>query len=157
MRDFERALAPRGQRAAPLMGAFIAEHDLTPDLVVCSPAVRARETLDLVVGEFERPPEIQFIDDLYLAAPADIIGLLRGLAGSANRVMMVGHNPGIQALARILCQGGKEDSLAALAGKFPTAALAVIDFEAPWGEIGPGLGRLALFATPRALASTARP
>jgi phosphohistidine phosphatase len=159
-RDFDRALAPRGERAAPLMGAFMAQHELTPDLVLCSPAVRARETLDLVLGELTKKPVVQYADELYLASPREMVALLHALpiaaeTGAPERVMVVGHNPGFQTLARLLCQGGDEDGLAALAGKFPTAALAVIDFEGAWGKIATGSGLLRLFATPRALASAA--
>ncbi len=156
--DFDRVLAPRGERAAPLMGAFLAQHELTPDLILCSPAARARETLDLVLGELATNPVIQYADELYLASPSEMMALLRDVPNTAEndapeRVMMVGHNPGFQTLARMLCEGGDEDGLVALAGKFPTAALAVIDFDGAWEKIRAGKGRLRLFATPRALAS----
>ena len=157
LRDFDRPLAPRGEEAAALMGAFIAKHDLTPDLVLCSPALRARATLDLALGRLPTEPEVRYADELYLAGPSELIALLRGLERSPGRVMMIGHNPGFQALVLALCAEGDEGDLDAVAHKFPTAALAVIDFETAWGDIAAGLGRLRLFTTPKTLARTATP
>ncbi len=151
LRDFERPLAPRGERAAARVGGFIAENHLAPDLVLCSPAKRAHVTLALVLGKLESKPEIRFADGLYMAGPATMMTLLTELEGKPERVMMVGHNPGFQAFALMVCGGGGEEDLAALARKFPTAALAVIDFDGQWKDIGAGRGRLRLFATPRAL------
>jgi phosphohistidine phosphatase len=99
-----------------------------------------------------RPPEIVCDDSIYLAAPARLMTRIAKLKASRRHVLMVGHNPGLHALALALTGSGKRKDLAALASKFPTGALAVIDFEAgSWSDIKPGSGRLRLFMTPRRL------
>jgi len=149
--DFDRPLAPRGEEAALRMGAYMAAHDLLPDFILCSTAQRARQTLTLVLRHLGADPPTQFADALYLATPAAMLACL-GKAGAAQRVMIVGHNPGMHRLAATLAERGDGKSLKALAAKFPTAALAVLTFEAPgWPKIARGGGRLALFMTPKRL------
>lgn len=151
--DHERPLNRRGTRDAPRIGAWIAEHRLRPDLVLCSDAVRARATLSLVLAELEAPaPKVVFEPRLYLAEPAAIIEVVKRAEPSASHCMVVGHNPGLHALALGLSAAGARKDLAALAMKMPTASLAVIelDIEA-WSALRPGGGRLAAFVTPRDL------
>lgn len=149
--DFDRPLAPRGTMAAPDMGRFIAGNGLEPDVILCSTARRARQTLDLALPEFETRPEVQFTDDLYLAGPAEMLKLVRRLEGSCSHAMLVGHNPGMQALALELVGKGDETKIESLNQKFPTAALAVIDFDCSWRDLAPGEGRLRIFIVPKAL------
>ena len=156
-RDFERSLAPRGQRAAALMGGFLAEHDLMPDLVLCSAAVRAKTTLDLALPHFAGKPEIRYLEELYLTGPRKMLALLRSLEAAPDRILLIGHNPGFHALSLLLSGTGAEDELSAMAAKFPTAALAVIDFPGPWADIAASTGHLRLFATPRLIAQNSAP
>jgi phosphohistidine phosphatase len=156
--DFKRPLAKRGVKAAPEIGAALARLDLRPDLVLCSGAVRARETLALVLPAFgSQSPPVVYDDRLYMALPD---GLLAGLHAikpdheghSPKHVMMVGHNPSFEELALMLVGDGPADELARLSEKFPTAAAAVITFDAEsWAEVEPGAGRLNHFLTPRRL------
>lgn len=148
LRDFERPLAPRGKKAAPRMGRFIAEQGLAPDLVVCSTAVRARETLDLALPHFESAQRIDHSGRLYMASPQQMLRIVRALPAGADHVMLVGHNPGMHALAAGLAGEGKPADMTALQTKFPTAGLAVLDFACPWEDISSGSGRLRLFMTP---------
>lgn len=150
--DFQRPLAKRGESAAPRMGKFMAEHDLAPELILCSPAVRARETLDLVLPHLGGGPTIIYEENFYLAAPSVLLARLRKVEGKVRHVMIVGHDPGMQTLALELAGTGDAKTLHALAAKFPTAGLAVIRFKArDWGKIGPAKGRLELFMTPKTL------
>jgi phosphohistidine phosphatase len=149
--DFDRPLARRGEEAALRMGAYMAAQELAPDLILCSTAKRARQTLEIVLRRLGADLPTRFADGLYLATPAALLACL-GKGGGGQRVMIVGHNPGMHRLAVTLAQRGDGKSLRALAAKFPTAALAVLTFEAPgWSKIAQGGGRLALFMTPKRL------
>ncbi len=153
LEDFERPLAKRGESAAPRMGAFMAEQGLAPQLILCSPAVRARQTLDLVLPHLAGGPTVVYEDNFYLAAPSVLLARLRKIEGKVSHVMIVGHDPGMQGLAVELAGDGDAGMLQALAVKFPTAGLAVIRFKArSWAKVGPGRGRLELFTTPKTLA-----
>lgn len=149
--DFNRPLAPRGEKAAPRMGRYIADEGLEPDLVLCSSAVRAKQTLELAAAEWRSKPEIRYEDGLYHAGPADMVRLVRSLSDKVTRATLVGHNPGFHGLALGLASHGEPDLLAAMAAKFPTAALAVIEFDGSWSDVGPGKGTLLRFVTPKGL------
>ncbi len=152
VRDIDRPLAPRGRRAAPLMGRFVTEHHLVPDLVLCSTAKRARQTLDLVLAELASKPEVAIEEGLYLAEPEAILEVLRAASGPAKRVMIVGHNPGLQELAMLLAGAGRASDLAQIATKFPTTGLAVLNFAVrDWQSVRPGSGILRLYMSPRRL------
>ena len=153
--DYDRPLAKRGRKAAPLIGAEIARLGLRPDLILCSGAVRTRETLDLVLPALAAPPpEIVYDDAIYMATPTVLLGLLRKLprGGSAKTVLVVGHNPGFEELSELLVGGGNEAAQELMAEKFPTGALAVFTFASDtWSDIAPGAGTLAHFITPARL------
>lgn len=151
--DFERPLAKRGATAAPLMGQYVAQHKLKPDLVLCSGAVRTRATLALVLPEIGAPPpEIRYDDALYLAPPETILDVLAKAPATAKHVMIVAHNPGLHALALALTGGGERSLIAELATRFPTATLAVLTFDgSDWRRLQPGSGRLTHFMTPKGL------
>lgn len=150
--DFDRPLAQRGLEAAPRMGAYMAANDVAPALVLCSTAVRARQTLDLVLPHLAKPPKVVHDDKLYLASPNIMLAQLRKSAGAARHVLMVGHDPGMHDLAVSLAATGAGADLQALHAKFPTAALAVLAFEVQgWDEVAPGGGHLLRFVAPKRL------
>lgn len=150
--DFERPLAPRGEKAAPRMGAYMARKKIVPELILCSTAVRARQTLDLVLPRLPGPPPVAYDDKLYLASASMMLARLRLGAGSARHVMMVGHDPGMHDLAVSLAGRGDAGDLTALAAKFPTAGLAVLTFEAKaWEDVAPAAGTLRYFMSPKRL------
>jgi len=151
--DFDRPLGERGRRDAPRMGAFMAAQGLVPDRVLCSPARRTRETLALVLPSLgPPPPAVEHARDLYLATGETLLGRLRSGNARDSHVLLLAHDPGLQDLALALAGAGPREALAALARKFPTAALAVIDLDAAdWRSIGPRTGRLRLFMTPKRL------
>jgi phosphohistidine phosphatase len=150
--DIDRPLNKRGETDAPRMGAFMARHGLVPDLILCSPAVRTRQTLDLVLPRLKASPEIAYEDALYPGAPAAVLKRLRKVAPRVGHAMIVGHNPGLQVLALTLAGSGAEADLQALAEKLPTAGLAVIELDGgSWARIKAGGGRLKLFTAPKRL------
>jgi phosphohistidine phosphatase len=153
LKDFDRPLSGRGKDAAPRMGAYMTARGLAPELVLCSPAVRARETVELVLPHLAVGPTIVYEDTFYLAAPSVMLARVRKVEAKVRHVLIVGHDPGMQGLALDLAGTGDAETLQSLGRKFPTAALAVIRFKArEWSKVGPAKGRLELFATPKTLA-----
>jgi len=150
--DADRPLAPRGEKAAPLMGRYMAAEGLEPDIVLCSTAVRARQTLELAVTEWRTSPEIRYEDGLYHAGPGEMLQAVRSVPEARVHAMLVGHNPGMHSLAVALSGGGSDSDLESLNFKYPTAALAVIDFDGDWASVSAGGGYLQRFILPRALA-----
>jgi len=147
--DHDRPLAPRGIRAATRMAEHLRDEDVRPDLVLCSSAVRARQTLDHV-----RPALgdalVKIEPRIYEASAGDILELLRGLAEPIRSVMVVGHNPGLQDLAAHLAAGGSR--LDELTEKYPTGALATLVFAADsWASVGAHQAELSGYAVPREL------
>lgn len=147
--DRERPLNGRGRRAAPAVGAHIAGEGFRPDLTLVSPAERTRETWEAVCAALGGP-EARTVPEIYEAAPETVLAAIRGAPDAAATVMVVGHNPGIGDLAAALAGEGPRKALSRLAVEFPTAAYAVIDFDAEtWAAIAPGEGRLERFVRPR--------
>ncbi|MEZ5851800.1 MAG: histidine phosphatase family protein [Hyphomicrobiaceae bacterium] len=151
--DAKRGLSERGRKAAPLMGRYIADEGLMPDLVLSSSSVRTRQTCELVFPEGRHRPPIHFEDAIYLASLQTLLALIQGTAVGVRHLMIVGHNPGLQRLALALIGSGPSRAKAALAEKFPTAALAVLELGGDdWQATAPGKARLLRFVTPRSLA-----
>jgi phosphohistidine phosphatase len=123
-RDHERPLEARGQRAAAVVGAWMAQRHLAPDLVLCSTAERTRETLDLILAALPARPEVRFERALYDAAADEIGARLRRLGGGWHDVLVVGHNPGLQQLAALLARQCDPGRASRIEAKFPTCALA---------------------------------
>lgn len=151
--DFDRPLTKRGTRAASEMGRWLASHDMKPDLVLCSSAVRTQATLALLLRELGAPPPaVEISGALYLAPAGDMLDLVKAVKGTPGRVLVVGHNPGLHTLALSLIATGERSEIARLAMGFPTAALAVITFEiSRWSDVRPASGRLDRFVSPRSL------
>lgn len=155
LEDFDRPLNARGMAAAPLMAAHMASLGFMPSLVLCSPAVRTRQTFEYVKAAFATDAySIRFDDEIYLAGAADLLDLLHHRGGKAEKLLLIGHNPGLQALAMMLAGNGDPHEIAAIAAKFPTAALAILAFDAAsqWRDIKPSTGRLQAYAAPKLLA-----
>ena len=150
LKDFDRPLNGRGREAAQLMGAVIRREGLRPDHVLCSPAVRTRQTLELVRVEYPALPDAEIQERLYHASPATLLRALHEAPTTAHHVMLVGHNPGLQQLAVWLVGRGAPSKRRALEEKLPTGALAVLTFDVlRWIDLRPGGGHLRLFARPR--------
>ena len=141
--DHDRPLAPRGRREAPEMGRAFREKGGDVDRIVCSTALRIRETLEL----FQQAAGLQLTPEptstLYAASPALVVDLVRRLPAECGSVLVAGHNPVM------------EETVLVLTGRImpmPTAAMARIDFDLEsWGGVGNGKGRLAWHLTPKGL------
>jgi len=152
--DINRPLAPRGHRAAQLIAEAIEERGFRPDRILCSPALRTRETLAALVAHLgEADTEIEITHALYEPHSGDYRGVIAEHGDASGTLLVIGHNPAIQATAVQLADG--RDTLLAgeIAAKFPTAALAVLDFRVPdWSKLVVRAGRLVAFLTPKTLA-----
>ena len=105
--DHDRPLAPRGRKAGKRMRRWAAEHDVRPDLVLCSTAVRARATLDLVAPALGAP-DVEIEGGLYHAWADDLLERLRGVPPDSTSVLLIGHNPGLHDLAALLAPPGPD-------------------------------------------------
>ncbi|RUZ71152.1 histidine phosphatase family protein [Mesorhizobium sp. M7A.F.Ca.US.006.01.1.1] len=134
--DFDRPLAERGSRAARLMGRELAARGWLPDLALVSAALRTRDTWRLVAAELPVQPRIAFVKALYDASAADILSQIGQTDASSGCLLAIGHNPGLEDLARQLAGPGSDaKALARLEEKFPTAALARVVFEGDWSGL----------------------
>jgi phosphohistidine phosphatase len=154
--DQARSLNERGRADAPRMAVAMQHNNYIPDYVLCSTSARTRETWSHISPEFVTEPEVSFLDALYLASWKTIAQCIRTVRSDRNAVLVVGHNPGLEELAQALARKPRSDrervQLEALKDKFPTAALAVLDFEIEsWGDLAPGSGALVDFLRPKAL------
>lgn len=150
--DFDRPLNSRGRSAAPAIAKFMVQQGLLPQRIVCSTAQRARETLALMLPHMASDMEVAFTRRLYEADAEGYLTAARMAGGTANTLMLVGHNPAMEEVAMVLAPAGDARALTLMREKYPTGALAVIDFDGPrWDEIGPGAGHLTAFCTPKML------
>ena len=150
--DHRRPLSERGRKAAPLVGAFIARQGLAPGLALVSTARRAQETWELVTGALPHKIPERDAAGIYEVAASAILEAVRRVEPTVQKLLLVGHNPGMADLSLLLAGRGDEAALERLREKFPTAGLAVMDFDVEcWSDIAPGTGRLVRFVTPRML------
>jgi phosphohistidine phosphatase len=147
--DQDRPLAPRGQRACELVAEHLRRQEITPTLVLCSSATRARETFERVSVGFSRPVEALIEDSLYAASATELLTRLRTVDSAAASVMLVGHYPAIQELAVSLV--GAEKQRRALSAEFPTGALATLTLTSSWAALAPDTATLTAFVKPREL------
>ena len=149
--DHDRPLAPRGRRAAPAMAEYMAGDGLVPDAVLSSTAARTRQTWMAMESVLGRPP-VEWRREIYEAAASDLLAVVRGADDGIDRLLLVGHNPGIQRLALSLAGSGEPRERRRLREKFPTAALAVLELEdGRWADVEPGSGTLAGYVRPKDL------
>lgn len=161
--DHDRPLASRGRRDAPAAGRWLRSAADVPDLVLCSTALRARQTWQLAAAALEQSPPVVFEDGIYGASAAGLLDIIRHAPSAARTIVVVGHDPGIQGLAVALVEAVADadrsgtsissSTLDRMSAKFPTAAIAVLEFSGPWSRLHHGQARLTSFVTPRELAS----
>jgi len=154
--DHKRGLEKRGETDAVRMGRFLRADAYIPDLVLCSTARRTRLTVDFLLPELGASPKVEYSSELYLAEPEAIAALVRSAPDKCGVLMIVGHNPGLEQLALGLAAVPLEKKLrkryGAMDEKFPTCALAVIDFAVDrWADVTPGSGDLEAFVRPKDL------
>jgi phosphohistidine phosphatase len=144
LRDFDRPLKGRGREAAEQMGQVLGEEKLNAPLVISSPAVRARETTQIVLQSAGMDLEPRFDERIYEADVLALLEVVSSIPDSSKTAMLVGHNPGFENLLAHLT--GDDRHMA-------TCALARIEFDeaGSWSEVSEGTGRLERFITPKDL------
>jgi phosphohistidine phosphatase len=147
--DHDRPLAARGVKAARAVASEIGRRRISVDLVLCSSAARARQTLESVVPALAHAPDIRIGSELYVAGAGDLLGRLRGLDEETRAVLIVGHNPALEELTELLAGDGEPHALDQLRRKFPTGALATLTTGRPWGDLGRGAACLESLFLPR--------
>jgi phosphohistidine phosphatase len=147
--DRERPLAPRGVKALPRVRAHLADAGHQPQVVLCSPSRRTRDTLDGIRPALPKEVRIELDDRLYLASAKSLLARLRGLDDGVDCALVIGHDPGLHELATTLAGTGDAGLRARLSEKFPTAAVATLSFDAPWADLGARGARLDDLFTPR--------
>ena len=149
-RDFDRPLNRRGRRAAKTIGREMRAKGLVFDAVIASPAVRVMETLADVAEGYGGQLEPRYDKRVYLATADTLLDIVREVDDGAERLLIVGHNPGLERLAMLLTDG--EGLRTELAIKYPTATVAEINLPvAHWRDVAEGIGTLARFIRPRDL------
>lgn len=149
--DFERTLNNRGRKAAPRMGQWLKEQGLTPDWVVSSPAVRTRQTVQLVCGELGITDAANHWEQgIYEASLPTLLQVLADCPSTAQRVLLVGHNPGLEQLVKHLAESFPDIPPLNI---MPTAALAHFQLPADWQTLNAGCGQLIKLQHVRALDS----
>jgi len=149
--DFDRPLRPRGRRDAVRMGEHLASLDLAPDLIVCSPAARARQTAMLFAEALGYDEDIEWDKRIYGANSVELMAVLCQLPDDVDHVVLIGHNPGLEELVVRLAAGRPDFAMAGV--RLPTAAAAHIQLDlSSWSEARAGCGRLEWIVTPAELA-----
>ena len=151
-RDFDRPLNPRGRRAARTVGAEMKAQGLAFDLVLASPARRVTETLDEVAAGYGAALAHEYDERLYLASSTTLLDIVRRAPASIGRLLLVGHNPGMEELALRLARRGGGRLRSEVEIKYPTGTVAEIELPAgQWAEVKEGTGRILRFIRPRDL------
>jgi phosphohistidine phosphatase len=148
--DIDRPLAPRGERASRKVAKYIRRKRIQPALVLCSPSLRTRQTLEAVAASLGKHCAVEVVPQLYGASEQELLEQLQTLPGSVSSVMLIGHNPGLHRLALALASRGAY--LPQLEEKFPTGALATLAVRSKgWTALVPGAAELVDYVVPRQL------
>ena len=145
--DHDRPLNDRGRRAAAIMAEQISKRGIRPEVVLCSTARRAVETLESLGDMFSESADIHIERGLYLAGLGDLTERVNELSAHVGSAMLVGHNPGMHEFGIALAgEGARLDSLLR---KMPAGALAVLEFDQEGWDLKPVTGRLQDLVLPR--------
>jgi phosphohistidine phosphatase len=146
--DHERPLSKRGRATAKMIGAYLRREKIRPDVVICSSAVRARETLAPISKEI-KPPKVVLEKDIYEVPQRKLWKHISTLPENADCVLLIGHNPALHDLALALADAASRARLPPIDGKFPTGAMATFHLDGTWKELRPNTATLAAFTTPK--------
>ena len=150
-RDFDRPLNPRGRRAARTVGTEMKAQALDFDLVLASPARRVQETLEEVAATFG-PLRRRLDERLYLASVPTLLEIVRETTDEVGRLLLAGHNPGLEEIALRLSRRGSDRLRGEVAVKYPTGTL--VEIELPvgrWADVAEGEGTIVRLIRPRDL------
>ncbi len=148
--DIDRPLAPRGERASRSIAKYIRRKRIRPALVLCSPSLRTRQTLDAIEPSLGKRCAVEVVPQLYAASEQELLERLQALPESVSSAMLIGHNPGLHNLALVLASRGAD--LPQLEEKFPTGALATLAVHSDsWTALSPGEAELVDYVVPRQL------
>ena len=158
-RDRDRRLDDRGRLDAAEIGSWISRHPPFPGMALISPAVRAHQTWEIAWEAMKGlvpPPQVELLPELYGADPSQLLQTIHTASTSdPQRLMVVGHNPGMHELALALAGSGDAAGRKALADNLPTSGLALFDFPIDdWADVAFRRGRLVQFVSPRLLKQT---
>ncbi|WP_242097346.1 MULTISPECIES: histidine phosphatase family protein [unclassified Sphingomonas] len=157
-RDFDRPLNAKGKRAAALVGRHMRGANLEFDHVVASPALRVTETLDEVARGYGLMPAPSWDRRVYLASATTLLDIVHELPADAARVLLVGHNPGLEDLVLTLVPDAPEPLRDSVEEKYPTATLAEMTLDVDdWARVAARGARLTRFVRPRDLDPTLGP
>jgi len=146
--DHDRPLNKRGQQAAKIIAKYLRRSEITFDLVICSTATRAKQTLDPIIKAVN-PPKIILERKIFVGAQQELWEQLWNMPKRAKSVLLIGHSPALQNLALELAQSGEPLPLAG--DKFPTGAMASFRFRGGWKALKPHGAELTSFVTPKTL------
>ncbi|HEX3861570.1 MAG TPA: histidine phosphatase family protein [Stellaceae bacterium] len=149
--DDQRPLNRRGREEARRVGETLPAALGALDLVLCSAAVRTRETAELVLAHFATPPRMLFEQGLYLAGRAALMRRLRRLDEADGTILLIGHNPGLHELALALAAIDSPGYPALAAGKFPTAVRASFMITSAWENLDQSRHAMTGYMTPKSL------
>ncbi len=153
LNDHDRPLNKRGRQTAKMMAAYLRRAKITPDLVICSTAVRAQQTLDPIIIAAKKPPKIVLVRGIHERAQRTLWEQLWNLPESAKSVLLIGHNPALQDLALELAHAEVNKLLpSAVEKKCPTGAMASFRFDGAWKALAPHGALLVSFITPKSIA-----
>ena len=147
--DHDRPLAPRGRRAAKVIAKHLGRKGISPELVLCSPSTRTRQTLKRLAPGLRKNADVRIEPELYAASAPTCSRCCTRWPDEVESVMLIGHNPGIQDLALSLAGAGSE--IPRLRSKFPTAGLATLELNGTWRELAPESAELVSLVTPKEL------
>jgi phosphohistidine phosphatase len=148
--DIDRPLAPRGERASRRIAKYMRRKKIRPEIVLCSPSLRTRQTLDAIKPSLGKRCPVEVVPQLYAASEQELLERLQALPESVSSVMLIGHNPGLQNLALVLASRGAD--LPQLEQKFPTGVLATLAVHSQsWAALRPGDAELVDYVLPRQL------
>jgi phosphohistidine phosphatase len=148
--DHERPLSKRGRAAASAMAKHMKRAGIEPDIVLCSTAVRAKETFDHIAKKL-KPKKVLFKRGIYEEPGRHLWKCVRALSERADTALMIGHNPGLHTFALTLADIDSVEHLPPSGGKFPTGALVTLSFDGRWKDLRPRTARVVSFVQPREL------
>lgn len=149
--DHERPLAQRGHDEAPLAGKWLLENGVVPDFILCSSALRTRQTCTWVCQQLgAKAPTPKLEDALYAAPPSALLSVINHVPETVTTLLVIAHMPGVQELAlRLASRDSEQDAYMQMASGYPTSALTVLDYTGDWATLDRQDARITHFTVPR--------